>query len=352
MANVKMVLFIQICIIYITTSISTTILTPSTANNQYLRLSFDGGSRGIHEMGYGGAILHLCDNDIDQVPCSDKSLTIPPYNEINKAPFSDNTVQTPSPYNDMNKPLYSGKSFTATSVIWKGSYWFGYNTNSHLAEYLALIEGLYACKNIFNFKKTGLHEHLSNTNNENDFELDQIVADRKVDDSYNDNNESDIKSNILYIQGDSKIVINNLIKKFLPKDRKLRAAHVTAAALLDSLISYTDLSEYPYTDIPEYPYPDGIATFLQNSLNYIGNPDNPVIPEYSDTGVLIKSIDTTSTNNYNGNESNNGNSKDYVSGKIENKMKEFVFSFVNGYNLSHVYREYNVDADALGNIAI
>jgi hypothetical protein len=78
----------------------------------------------------------------------------------------------------------------------------------------------------------------------------------------------------------------------------------------------------------------------------------PSIPEYSDPEVVIDSL--KSSNNYDNvdNESINGNNKDNMSEKIENEnLKDFDFSCIDGYNLSHVYREYNKDADTLGNTA-
>jgi ribonuclease HI len=328
-------LFIQICIIFITTSLSTSVSKFIKANNQYLRLCFDGGSRGINEMGYGGAILHLCYNEMDKSPCRDDILTVP----------------TPAPL-----------------VIWRGSYWFGYDTNSHLAEYLALIEGLYASKNILNSEKSGFREQLLKIRNNNDyFETDRTSNNDKMDGNYGDDifnsdvidNESGIKGNTLYIQGDSKIVINNLLKKYLPKDKKLRAAHVIAAALLDSLNSISNMpgnlysSSSEYTDLPKYPYPGVLANFLGlDSLNFISVLG---IPEYSHPDVLKESLDMISSNSMKDivfNESIHGNNKDNTSEIIENKiLKDFDLSYIDGYNLSHVYREFNTDADTLGNIA-
>jgi hypothetical protein len=274
-------------------------------------------------MGYGGAILHLCYNEVDTSPCRDNILTVP----------------TPAPL-----------------VIWRGSYWFGYDTNSHLAEYLALIEGLYASKNILNSDKSGLREQLLKRNSNNDdFETDRISNNDKIDANYGgdifNSNDINIKRNILYIQGDSKIVINNLLKKFLPKDKKLRAAHIIAAALLDSLNSISNIPENlhsDFTDLTKYPYKGVIAT----SLDPLNSMHTPSIPEYSDPEVVIDSL--KSSNNYDNvdNESINGNNKDNMSEKIENEnLKDFDFSCIDGYNLSHVYREYNKDADTLGNTA-
>ena len=50
--------FALLSIVLVPTIVSITI--GSSIPRQYLRLSFDGGSRGFNELGSGGAVLHFC----------------------------------------------------------------------------------------------------------------------------------------------------------------------------------------------------------------------------------------------------------------------------------------------------
>ena len=155
-------------------------ITSGTSTLQhYLRLSFDGGSRGANELGSGGAVLHFCyERDCqpiggllstrkDETESVKKFVDSPPTAMYDKRTptqsdqrafelIQGNTGRIWKKFSP-NKPTelnLSGSKKTELDLefveveLWKGSFFYGDGVSSHLAEYLALIDGLYAFKNL------------------------------------------------------------------------------------------------------------------------------------------------------------------------------------------------------------
>ena len=267
------------------------------SQRQYLRLSFDGGSRGVNELGSGGAVLHFCyDEHIDTViqllHGNKTAIELFEFPDA-AAATAPSTVCNRDNSDTINVPDESDTSWNEIE-LYRGSYFFGDSVTSHLAEYLALIDGLYALKCIINSsdKRLLMTSNRGNQKVTGDVELqlgspkletkmrnvdennrryfnesngaqvdclqnnDEIQASNCIDQSqdiifpsilnrlkFNGNGEdydrNNLPNNFFRIQGDSEIVINNLLKRFPPRNKILRSAHITAAALLDSINEYS-----------------------------------------------------------------------------------------------------------------
>jgi hypothetical protein len=272
--------------------------------NSYLRLSFDGGSRGVNALGSGGAILHLCLAGISSD--DEQSAGICAKINCERIESFSQSVRTKTKKEEELSDGYTKREFSRFSAehrttqtvtnsegsssissdidsyreleLWRGTFFFGDGISSHLAEYMSLIEGLHAYRNLVHSKgkillvnrsQTGGGERggeggwegeerevggggLRNEKGHNGKLFDDLMPSNEYNKNgiVNSNQNTDrsiingrkvnnnFKSNILYIQGDSEIVINNLLKDYPPKNQLLRSAHVTASTLLNSISNH------------------------------------------------------------------------------------------------------------------
>ena len=288
--------FALLSIVLVPTIVSITI--GSSIPRQYLRLSFDGGSRGVNELGSGGAVLHFCyDENISAITVAMNGGGSTCEAIEYPHDVTMNTVSAVYDGDDSGRCSPQNKTDSSYEEIelYRGSYFYGDSVSSHLAEYLALIDGLHAFKciitsddpsllitlnkrnyeekmrklgisldsptclleikrldkdasgNYYNVKNGNpndqiesynekkIHEHIHQIKNMILYKTQKLYGNENLDEIIYGNN---IGNDVLRIQGDSKIIINNLLKRYPPKNKILRNAHSTATALLDSIKKY------------------------------------------------------------------------------------------------------------------
>ena len=382
------------------------VATPVIQRQKFLRLSFDGGCRGVNGLASGGAILHLCnapntaddgcDTIFDEIS-SDIICDFPERSaEVNNwSPRSSSDVRRRSSkqrqYYKLPSSAQIGKvaDSNAEIEVWKGSFFFGDGLSSHLAEYLSLIEGLYALRMIL--KENQIFHSESNDrgltqpvdNDKNDLKKsfsrsyssseNNFLQKKRINKSFFPANSEDseyILQNKIFIRGDSEIIIKNLNKKYIPKDRTLRSTHILADALLSSLLhSYCNIS----SNVGSVDYNSSYEIAISES-----NGNSGLDSESDMTSGVIKGTYTTpvNRNNYDNNnirnyDNSDDNNFDYNSDKgndcinddngdnnndISNNSKTIqpydAHNNHGTYVLYHVHRHDNSDADKLSSEAL
>jgi uncharacterized protein (DUF2164 family) len=423
---------VAILILFAEVLVCAVMITPTAINlikpNNYLRLSFDGGSRGVNALGSGGAILHLClagisaENEQSAAICaninSDKrESSTQSRTEMNKeAVLSDafkkrDLSRFSNDYRTTRSVITSDVSTSTSSDIdsyqelelWRGSFFFGDGISSHLAEYMSLIEGLHAYRNLVHSKDTILFLNRSQSGraereerggdrgnrgggkgergrlrNEKENTDSVIVRDSQKSSNNNNinkftntgpNNENsmignrrNMENNLLYIQGDSEIVINNLLREYLPKNQLLRAAHITASTLLKSISNQHGIERELFDS-------DEVGKRVASTFNnYISNENCDESDGRNKTDIEDKNENknehkyenqiefNSDRNKMNQSRSDLGPSDSTISTSSDTEKNYSDFDCfdvrTDGYVLHHVYREYNVHADKLSTYGV
>lgn len=374
---------------------SSVLATPVFQQQKFLRLSFDGGCRGVNGMAGGGAILHLCNapNTADS-RCDTASDKIS-SNIIHDIPgrsaeatkqlrTTSSTLRRGSSKQHEHDKEHSAAENTSDSYdkehsaventsdsdfyeeieIWKGSFFFGDGLSSHLAEYLSLIEGLYALKMILSenilpfysssaskqktvtqsvYNKGIINTSRSVSQSQYSSSKEQTTHNKNTDKTIilSDTVESEFfLQNRILIRGDSEIIIKNLNYDYVPRDLALQSTHILAAALLHSLcISNNDADADAYSNIHA-------DSFLHpNKNSYINSDSDMNVVTDTDTdffsGVVLKS------NRESHNEIVSSSSPQTPPPSPSNNNK-----YENNYHLYHVHRHDNIRADKLSTEAV
>ena len=221
---------------------------------RYLRLKFDGGSRGINALGSGGAILHECFSSITDGFNAVAATNLNKGVLVSEEPDDLIMPRYPTNTSALNRPCSAQfVEETADSTIevelWRGSFFFGDGISSHVAEYLSLIEGLYAVRSAI---RLGMGSLIEDARNHEMFGLvDSLISPGCTTDNYDRNIEDtrtqrsddingkqevlDSSNYSILIQGDSEILVKNLVNGYEPRNKDLRSPHILAASLLKSL---------------------------------------------------------------------------------------------------------------------
>ena len=211
--------------------------------NVFLNIRFDGGSKSMTasngrtvDVGSGGAVVHMTSNLslISKFAMNESST----HNEyFDTWPFSVHSVPQLLNYDPLMK-------------TWCGSFYYGEDVNSHLAEYFALIDGLYGARTLLTGR---CDDDIKNA----------AVKESKQVSYFSSLLRSYYNYTYVNIQGDSKLVLDSLRSRRPPKDWKLLAAYQLAITLLDSfkyiINSYQDSDIIDISSVLNSPN-DSLAT--------------------------------------------------------------------------------------------
>ena len=354
------------------------VATPVIQQQKFLRLSFDGGCRGINGLASGGAILHLCnapntaDSGCDTFYDAISSDIICDFPErstevTNGSPRSSSDVRRRSNKQRQYDKVPSGSAqidkvadSNEEIEVWKGSFFFGDGLSSHLAEYLSLIEGLYALRMILleyhifysesndrgvtklvdnekNYlKKSFLQSHSSSENH--------FLQKERIKEVFFPVNKAEsgyILQKKILIRGDSEIIIKNLNKKYIPRDRTLRSTHILAESLLSSLRhSYCNIG----SNIGSVDYDSSYEVAMSESDGNSGL-DGESVGNSGLDGESDMTSGVRKENNDSNNDDNNFNNSKSIQPYNANSSHDT-------YVLYHVHRHFNSDADNLSTEAL